>query len=132
LSPSLNRAAWPDCVRVLIVDDDKDQRQVVKGLLEASGYQVFEASDGQGGLTSCRAEHPSIVLLDAVMPVMDGISFLVSKRLDPEIADIPVVMLTAWDVGAHSGVASVLRKPAKGHAIVRAVRSFAKLDTLPR
>jgi CheY-like chemotaxis protein len=124
--------AWPHCVRVLIVDDDVDYRLVVRGVLEAVGYQALEASNGQEGLRLCRVERPSIVLLDAVMPVMDGTAFLHRKRRDRDICEIPVVMLTAWNVESEIGVASILRKPVNGRAIVCAVRSFAKLHTSRR
>jgi CheY-like chemotaxis protein len=121
--------SWPQCVRVLIVDDDDEHRLVVRGLLEAVGYQTLEASNGQEGLRLCRTERPSIVLLDAVMPVMDGTGFLLSKRRDREISEIPVVMLTAWNVESESGIASILRTPVNGRAIVGAVRSFARLTS---
>jgi CheY-like chemotaxis protein len=123
----VSATSWPQCVRVLIVDDDAEHRVVVRGLLEAVGYQTLEASNGQEALRLCRTERPSIVLLDAVMPIMDGTAFLLRKRRDREISEIPVVMLTAWNVENERGIASILRKPVNGRAIVGAVRSFARL-----
>ncbi|MBA3395495.1 MAG: response regulator [Deltaproteobacteria bacterium] len=127
MSRAWSRSSWPRDVRVLIVDDDAEQRLALRGVLERAGYQVFEAPNGRIALDVCRTIRPWIVVLDAVMPVMDGSAFLLRKLIDAEIADIPVVMLSAWDVDCQGSVATILRKPARGHAIVGAVRSFARV-----
>ena len=120
--------AWPDAVRVLVVEDDAEQRTFMRGILEAAGYQVLEAMNGRDALDVCRAAKPSIVLLDAVMPIMDGEGFLRRRQIDDAIMQIPVVMMTAWDLDHTSSVAAILRKPTRERAILAAVRSFARLS----
>ncbi|MBA3499550.1 MAG: response regulator [Myxococcota bacterium] len=114
---------------MLVVDDDADQRLVMRGILESAGYQVLEAANGRDALDMCRAVKPSIVLLDAVMPIMNGDTFLRHKQIDDDIMQIPVVMVTAaLDVNRARRVAAILRKPTRQRAVVDAVRSFARLS----
>lgn len=128
MTSARGREAWPDCVRVLVVDDDAEQRTVMRGILESAGYKVLEAANGRDALDVCRAAKPSIVLLDAVMPIMDGESFLHHKEIDDEIMQIPVVMVTtAWDANRAPSVAAILRKPTRRRAVVDVVRCFARL-----
>ena len=81
--------------KVLVVDDEAPIRLLCRVNLEAEGMDVLEAADGETGLATARAENPDVVLLDVMMPGMDG--WQVAERLvdDPETADIPIVFLTA-------------------------------------
>ncbi len=103
---------------VLSVDDDPATRELLRRLLEREGYPVAEAADGQAGL-ACLAQHlPSLVLLDLLMPTMDGFEFLENLQSRPEWRSVPVVVVTSKDLTAEeearlSGrVAEVLRKGA--------------------
>ena len=81
--------------KVLVVDDEAPIRLLCRVNLEAEGMDVVEASDGETGLETARAEKPDVVLLDVMMPGMDG--WQVAERLvdDAETAEIPLVFLTA-------------------------------------
>lgn len=81
--------------KLLIVDEEIDASTALKVALEAEGYNVIVAQDGFEGIEKARTENPDVILLDIMMPGMDG--FEVCKRLksDPSSADIPVIMLTA-------------------------------------
>jgi DNA-binding response OmpR family regulator len=81
--------------KVLVVDDEAPIRLLCRVNLEAEGMDVVEASDGETGLESAKAEQPDVVLLDVMMPGMDG--WQVAERLvdDAETAEIPLVFLTA-------------------------------------
>ena len=80
---------------VLVVDDDPDTRELVRRALEHEGMTVREAADGRAALTAVSASKPALVLLDLMMPVMDGFEFLRRLRADEAHADLPVVVLTA-------------------------------------
>lgn len=82
---------------VLIVDDDRGFCRLVERMLEASGngYRVCRAYDGESGLRSLRERHTDVVLLDLVMPQLDGLGMVERMRGDPELANIPVVVVTA-------------------------------------
>jgi CheY-like chemotaxis protein len=82
--------------RVLIVDDENDIREVAQVCLELVGnYEVIAASSGRDGLVQARTSQPDAILLDVMMPGMDGPATLVELRADPATRDIPVVFLTA-------------------------------------
>lgn len=80
---------------VLIVDDTRLNRELVKDLLETEDYLVTEAENGQEALDRARAQHPDLVLLDIELPDMNGVDVLAALKTDPATQDIPVVALTA-------------------------------------
>ncbi len=82
---------------ILIVDDDATQRMVVRGSLEAAGFQCEEAEDGDVGLEKCMALKPDLVILDVMMPGRDGYSVCSEVRQDPKIHATPVLMMTGLD-----------------------------------
>jgi DNA-binding response OmpR family regulator len=96
--------------RVLVVDDEPDVLLLCRVNLEFEGYDVVEAHDGIEALEQIRATNPDIVLLDVMMPRKDGWQVLAEIKADPDLKDIPVVMLTAkvqesdqirgWSTGA--------------------------------
>ena len=79
---------------VLVVEDDPSVRGLLQTLLSAEGYEVVTASDGLAGLVKATASHPSLVLLDLMMPDLGGVRVLEEMRDDPELADIPVIVVT--------------------------------------
>jgi CheY-like chemotaxis protein len=80
---------------VLIVDDDPDVRRMIRLLLETSGYETMCASNGMEALERIHECSPCVVLLDMMMPIMDGFEFRRQQLNDPEISDVPVICLTA-------------------------------------
>ncbi|MFO7167993.1 MAG: response regulator [Chloroflexota bacterium] len=81
---------------VLIVDDDRDIREMLAQTLEDEGYQVLSAADGREALELLRSEPlPCLILLDLMMPVMNGWEFREAQLRQPELVDIPVVILSA-------------------------------------
>ena len=104
--------------RILIIDDEDDIREVAALTLEAiAGWQVTSASSGAAGIDRAIAEQPDAILMDVMMPEMDGPSTYRERQKRPEIAHIPVLLLTAKVQGvdqrrfADLGVAAVLFKP---------------------
>lgn len=80
--------------KILIVDDEKDLIETLAFKLEANGYKVIKAYDGQEGLEKAEKEKPNLILLDIMMPGMDGIEALRSLKYNPKTRHIPVIMLT--------------------------------------
>lgn len=103
--------------KILAVDDEKHIVRLVQVNLERQGYTVVTANDGKEALQKVEEEHPDLVVLDVMMPYMDGFEVLQTLRRNPETANIPVIMLTAKaqdaDVfrGWTSGVDCYLTKP---------------------
>lgn len=83
---------------VLLVDDDDDARERLRRSLSRDGWTVREAENGAAGLQRLDEGRPSLILLDLMMPVMDGFAFLTQLRARPDGADVPVVVLTAKDI----------------------------------
>jgi CheY-like chemotaxis protein len=81
-------------VSVLVVEDDPSVRGLLQTLLTSEGYGVTTASDGLGGLGKATSSHPSLVLLDLMMPDLGGARVLEEMRDDPELAHIPVIVVT--------------------------------------
>ncbi|HEV3364181.1 MAG TPA: response regulator [Acidimicrobiia bacterium] len=103
---------------VLVVEDDADTREMLQRMLEREGFEVAQAADGRAGLDRVAENRPSLILLDLLMPQMNGFEFLAELQTRPEWRSIPVVVVTAKDLTAEeharlSGqVAEVLRKGA--------------------
>ncbi len=112
-------------VSVLVVDDETDIREAVSEVLSEEGFEVAGASDGCEALKKARALHPSVVLLDLMMPRMNGWEFFAACRGDPELAAIPVIVLSA--LGRVSGLdaAGYIQKPFDLEQLVTAVRRYA-------
>ncbi|MGD9341356.1 MAG: response regulator, partial [Chromatiales bacterium] len=104
--------------KILIVEDDPDTRVVLRRTLEREGFAVVEAGDGREGLQAVRESSPNLVLLDLMMPVMDGFEFLTTLRRDRSERALPVIVLTAKELSAaerdilNGKVKQVLQKSA--------------------
>jgi CheY-like chemotaxis protein len=99
LHPSLsydekNIIAMPDAT-ILIVDDDRDTRTIIKTILSSKGYSTQEAGNGKEALLSIESFKPDLILLDIMMPEMSGYDVMARLRMKPENQDIPVIMLSA-------------------------------------
>ena len=115
LSP-YRRASEPSTV--LVVDDDEEQRRLVRELLGAKGWVVREAANGRLALDALEEGVPDILLLDLMMPEMDGFEVVAALQANPAWRDIPVVVVTALDLTAedrrrlNGGVEQILSKSA--------------------
>ncbi len=87
--------------RVLVVEDDPDTRRLLAELLEDDGWQVAEADNGREGMSALQSFVPDVVLLDLMMPVMDGAEFLVWLRAQQTFNTLPVVIVTAKDLSVE-------------------------------
>ena len=84
---------------VLIVEDEQSMQRALKNKLEHSGYTVVTANDGEGAVDALRSAKPDLVLLDLIMPKLDGISVLRQMKADDALRGIPVVILTNLSSG---------------------------------
>jgi CheY-like chemotaxis protein len=113
---------------VMVIEDDFAIRESLRELLEDQGYRVMWAANGKEALARLRAGHaPKLILLDLMMPVMDGTEFLRAQRLDPELAPIPVVVISA-DHGLEQKIRGL---PADGY-LAKPFELETLLDTVHR
>jgi CheY-like chemotaxis protein len=113
---------------VLVVDDEPDVLEAIVLLLESCGYALRTARNGVEGLASLRDARPCLILLDLMMPVMDGWEFRKAQLADDALADVPVVVVTGAGVAAQRGgplgpTAGFLRKPFEADDLLRLVSS---------
>jgi PAS domain S-box-containing protein len=100
--------------KILVIDDEQTVRDLMRRFLAREGFDVVTARNGEEGLTLARQLHPALITLDVLMPGVDGWSVLQALKADPELADIPVVMLTIVDEknkGYALGAAEYVTKP---------------------
>ena len=123
---------------ILVVDDERHIVRLVQVNLERAGYEVTTAYDGVEALEAVRSELPDMIILDVMMPRMDGFEALKKLRADAQTKDIPVIMLTAKaqdaDIfkGWSSGVDSYLTKPFNPRELLAFVdRIFQSLEHPP-
>src|SRR5882724_7107787 len=114
---------------VLVVDDDVEIREALRDVLEAQGYEVAVARDGLEALGLLRTSPlPCLILLDLMMPIMDGHEFLKQQKQDPALADVPVVIITAGrHLRSSSGIidaCDVLHKPFAREKLLSTVQQF--------
>ncbi len=116
---------------LLVVDDDPDVREALAEVLRDAGYAVAWACDGADAMRALRGGlRPAAILLDLMMPGMDGFQFRTEQRRDPELAGIPVIVLTAdrsIDRDARAlGAAGHLSKPARLDDVLEVVSRVAR------
>jgi CheY-like chemotaxis protein len=114
---------------VMVVEDDHAIREALRELLEDEGYRVTQASNGAEALARLREDRPGLILLDLMMPVMDGWEFRNAIQRDPQLSSIPVVILSAdHAVAQRAGSLRVqgwLSKPFQLDQLLRTVQRYA-------
>lgn len=114
--------------KILVVDDDPDIFVIVQTNLEGAGYEVVGASDGVEGIEKIRTQNPDLVILDVLMPEMDGWEVLSQIESDPRTAGLPVIMLTCksedTDIlrGLEEGAVEYVTKPFYPENLVASVK----------
>ncbi|HEX6387129.1 MAG TPA: response regulator transcription factor [Anaerolineae bacterium] len=115
--------------RILVVDDDKEVVRLMRAYLEQAGYDVLVAYDGETAVHALRREKPDLLLLDLMLPDRDGWDITRLARSDPNLAHIPIIMLTARVddtdkiVGLEMGADDYVTKPYNPREVVARVRA---------
>jgi CheY-like chemotaxis protein len=103
----------PRCRTILVVEDDPDIREALAVALGSAGYEVATAANGRDGLAVlARVGRPCLILLDLMMPVMNGQEFLTTVRADQDAAEVPIVILSAYrTLAVNLSAQGFLQKP---------------------
>lgn len=115
---------------VLVVDDEQMTRDLLQLMLRPAGFEVFEAEDGLDALQKLNRQLPDVVLLDVMMPNMDGIVTCQEIRRNPQTAQLPVIMLsakthgTAVDEGLAAGANHYLTKPIARKQLIAVINQL--------
>lgn len=121
--------------KILIVDDDLDFCEATKLILESKSYKVSLAHDGKDGLEKVRSEKTDLVILDVMMPEMNGYDVCVVMKADPELSNIPVILLTAVnqemfrtsftkEMGLMTEADDYIAKPVEPEDLVEAIEAL--------
>ncbi|MFH1073621.1 MAG: response regulator [Candidatus Firestonebacteria bacterium] len=120
--------------KILIIDDDKDLAHLIRDFLYEKGFNVFVAYDGSEGLEMCKNERPDLIMLDLLMPKIDGVKFLEVLQKDPEMAVIPIVIIsvvadkTEKEKGRfHLGIVDWLKKPIDFDELAKVIKDSENL-----
>ena len=113
---------------VLVVDDDPNIRRMIVAALKRDGYTFCEAPNGKEALELMRQEHPNVVVLDLMMPILSGWDVLQARELEPELKQIPVIVISAnrapeVATAVDKGICAFLPKPFDIGALSALVRS---------
>lgn len=114
--------------RVLIIEDNALQRDVYTKLLYYNGFDVDFAADAESGVRTAIENPPDAVLVDVILPTMDGLEAVAILKNNPKTAHVPVIAMSAYDVDMNkvkrSGADDFVTKPLTGDVLVRAIRRF--------
>lgn len=122
--------------KILVIEDDRALAKVLEYNLLQSGYEVILSSDGQDGLHQARSKSPSLILLDLMIPVMDGLEVCKRLRSSQETRDLPIIMLTAKSeetdqvVGYNLGADDYVTKPFSVKVLMERIKSLLRRDQL--
>jgi two-component system phosphate regulon response regulator PhoB len=123
--------------KILVVDDEPDALELIEVNLKGAGYDVFSAANGREALEKARATPPSLILLDVMLPEVDGLEVCKSLRRDSKTALIPIIMLTARAaeidrvVGLELGADDYITKPFSPRELILRVKNLLKRQAGP-
>ena len=123
--------------KILLVDDDPDFVEATKIILESKPYEVIVAKNGDEGLKKAREESPDLILLDIIMPVENGFTAAEQLKKDPQLSNIPVIMLTSFsskgqqsDIPRGRGLSleaeDYIEKPVSPEELLARVQQYLK------
>ena len=116
--------------RILVVEDQEDNRRIVRDLLASVGYQMIEALDGESGVRLAEAERPDLILMDIQLPGVDGYEATRRIKANPELRAIPIIVVTSYalsgdDVKAmQAGCDAYVAKPFSPRQLLAKIREF--------
>lgn len=122
---------------ILVVDDNEDNRKVMLRLLQHAGHTGFSAANGAAAITAALARRPALVLMDLAMPEMDGWAATAGFKADPELADIPIIVVTGHLTSDEIrraqavGCQDVVSKPIDYYVLVAKINRFLTSTAAP-
>ena len=116
--------------RILVIEDQEDNRAILRDLLSAAGFTVLEAVNGSAGVAMAATERPDLILMDIQMPVMDGYEATRRIKADASVKAIPIIAVTSYALSGdeaktrEAGCDGYIAKPYSPREMLRMIRSF--------
>lgn len=116
--------------RILVVEDQEDNRRIVRDLLTSVGYELIEATDGAEGVAMAREHRPDLILMDIQLPVLDGYEATRRIKADSALRAIPIIAVTSYALSgdevtaSEAGCDAYVSKPYSPRALLARIREF--------
>jgi two-component system cell cycle response regulator DivK len=116
--------------RILVVEDQEDNRQILRDLLGSAGYQIIEAGDGSAALTAAKASRPDLILMDIQLPLLDGYEATRRIKADADLKSIPIIVVTSYALSGDEGKArdagcdAYVTKPYSPRLLLAKIKEF--------
>jgi two-component system cell cycle response regulator DivK len=116
--------------RILVVEDQEDNRQILRDLLTTGGYDIIEAENGQDAITAAEANHPDLILMDIQLPLLDGYEATRRIKADPSLQPIPVIAVTSYALSGDeekaraAGCNDFVPKPFSPRRLLAKIREY--------
>lgn len=118
--------------RILVVEDQEDNRRILRDLLTSVGYETLEAVNGEQGVAAAISEHPDLILMDIQLPVLDGYEATRRIKADPDLRDIPVIVVTSYALSGDeakaraAGCDAYVTKPYSPRQLLATIREYLR------
>jgi two-component system cell cycle response regulator DivK len=116
--------------RILVVEDQEDNRQILRDLLANAGYDMIEAEDGEAALVQASSQHPDLILMDIQLPLLDGYEATRRIKADPATQAIPIIVVTSYALSGDeekaraAGCDAYVAKPYSPRALLAKIREY--------
>ena len=116
--------------RILVIEDQEDNRQIVRDLMAASGYELIEATTGEEGLEAAARERPDLILMDIQLPGIDGYEVTRRIKADPKLRQIPIIAVTSYALSGDdkkafaAGCDGYVTKPYSPRLLLAKIREY--------
>jgi two-component system, cell cycle response regulator DivK len=117
--------------RILVVEDQEDNRRILRDLLTHAGFDVIEVGDGEQAVTAAAAHHPDVILMDIQLPLLDGYEATRRIKADPALKHIPIIVVTSFAMSGDetkardAGSDAYVAKPYSPRALLAKIREYA-------
>ena len=117
--------------RILVVEDQEDNLQILRDLLTSVGFEIIEAKDGEAGVKAAVAERPDLILMDIQLPLLDGYEATRRIKADPTLKHIPIIVVTSYALSGDetearaAGCDAYVAKPFSPRALLAKIREYA-------
>ena len=116
--------------RILVVEDQEDNMQILRDLLRSAGYQMIEAENGEDALAAAAAQRPDLILMDIQIPIIDGYEATRRIKADPQLNSIPIIVVTSYALSGDeakaraAGCDAYVTKPYSPRQLLAKIREY--------